>query len=506
MKSNDQEILWPLIDIRDKTLEKMRAQLTDKEAVIQELKTAHAEAQVQLEQSEKLLQQQGSELAENKHLLAASEARETATNIANKAVITELKKAYKDAQANLKQYGNIIEQQNNELVECRRELKACEKSSAQLADRDRIISLLDDAKTSLNVNGSGETNLALVKGLEEKEAVIKELAKALDAYRGAFGLLGWLIRPAIRLMVAIAGLKNSLIAKVAPRLGKLNQYPPRALRLPKSYQKTITLAETPQVSIVTPSFRQAAFISRTIQSVLNQDYPDLEYFVQDGGSDDGTVEILNSVENSLAGWESKPDSGQSHAINQGFAHTSGDIMAWLNSDDLLLPGAIHTVVQYFNLHPQVDVVYGNRLLIDENDREIGRWVLPGHDNEVLSWVDFIPQETLFWRRRIWDRVGSQVDESFRFAMDWDLLVRMRDLGAKFAHIPRFLGAFRIHEHQKTSANINEIGHQEMDRIRKRLLGEVPEYKEVRKAIFPYLLKHKVFDLAHGIKVGLQERF
>jgi GT2 family glycosyltransferase len=148
-------------------------------------------------------------------------------------------------------------------------------------------------------------------------------------------------------------------------------------------------------------------------------------------------------------------------------------------------------------------VYGDRLLIDESDMEIGRWIMPGHDSEVLSWADYVPQETLFWRRRIWDRVGGQIDESFKFAMDWDLLVRFRDAGARFAHIPRFLGAFRIHEHQKTSAAINEIGHKEMDRIREKLLGRVPGHMEVRKAVIPFLLKHVSTHMAYRVKSTLR---
>src|SRR6202162_2378644 len=98
-------------------------------------------------------------------------------------------------------------------------------------------------------------------------------------------------------------------------------------------------------------------------------------------------------------------------------------MAWLNSDDIMLPGALAYVATYFNQHPGIDVVYGHRILIHENDQQNGRWVMPGHNYDLLSWADYIPQETLFWRRRIWDKVGGRVDESFRFAMDWDLLVR-----------------------------------------------------------------------------------
>jgi GT2 family glycosyltransferase len=114
-------------------------------------------------------------------------------------------------------------------------------------------------------------------------------------------------------------------------------------------------------------------------------------------------------------------------------------------------------------------------------------------------VDYIPQETLFWRRSIWDKAGGHIDESFRFAMDWDLLVRLRDAGAKFAHIPRFLGAFRVHEQQKTSAAMNEIGHQEMDRIRKRLHGRVPPQEEIQNATLPFLRKHILADMLYRIK-------
>jgi len=177
-------------------------------------------------------------------------------------------------------------------------------------------------------------------------------------------------------------------------------------------------------------------------------------------------------------------------------------MAWLNSDDLLLPGALACVANYFARHPEVDVVYGNRLLIDEDDMEIGRWILPGHDNEVLSWVDYVPQESLFWRRSIWEKVGGNVDESFRFAMDWDLLLRFRDAGAQFAHIPCFLGAFRVHAQQKSSAAMSDVGVPEMNRIRERILGRVPSMKEIQKAVKPFLARHVAVDMAYRIKVRI----
>jgi len=273
----------------------------------------------------------------------------------------------------------------------------------------------------------------------------------------------------------------------------LRQYPPRPLpsmRVPAAPAQ----GQCPRITIVTPSYRQEAFIERTIRSVLDQGYPETEYIVQDGGSADGTRSILYRYQARLASWESRRDDGQAQAINRGFARSTGEIMAWLNSDDILLPGTLAYVAEYFRQHPDVDVIYGYRLCIDEEDRHIGRWVLPRHDDEVLSWADFVPQETLFWRRRIWEKAGACVDESFHFAMDWDLLLRFRAAGARFARVPRFLGGFRIHAQQKTSAAIDEVGFDEMNRLRQRVLGRVPAMREIRRAVAPYLVRHVARDL------------
>jgi glycosyltransferase involved in cell wall biosynthesis len=462
----------------------------------------NTDLRVALEEKEAVIQRQHEVLkkAENDHRLLIKDLEE------KEAVIQELKAAYENAQVQLGQRGSVIQQQADELSLSKQLLGASEAKvhamALQIGERDKTIQILSDSHVFASISGSKHTNLALVKSLEEKESVIQDLAKALDAYRAAFGIFGYLSRPVSHTLAAIAGVRNRFRATVAPRLGNLYQYTPRPMCLPPSYEKAITLLDAPKVSIVTPSFKQAGYIGRTIDGVLSQNYPNLEYFVQDGGSQDGTVEILNRYGNRLTGWESKPDGGQSQAINLGFTRTTGEIMAWLNSDDVLLPGAINAIVDYFNRHPDIDVVYGDRLLIDENDQEIGRWIVPGHDSNVLAWADYVPQETVFWRRRVWDKVGSRVDESFRFAMDWDLLVRFRDAGARFAHIPRFLGAFRIHDQQKTSASINDIGHKEMGRIRERLLGRVPSHKEIRKAVLPFLLRHVAFDMAYRIKTRL----
>jgi hypothetical protein len=177
-------------------------------------------------------------------------------------------------------------------------------------------------------------------------------------------------------------------------------------------------------------------------------------------------------------------------------------MAWLNSDDVLFPGSLARVADFFAHNPEVDVVYGHRVLIDVDDREVGRWLLPPHDGEVLSWADFVPQETLFWRRRIWEKVGGQIDESFRFAMDWDLLLRFREAGARFARLPVFLGGFRVHPQQKTSAGISDIGFTEMNRLRQRTLGRVPTQKEIMRAVVPYMMRHTATHLGWRVRMRL----
>ena len=353
------------------------------------------------------------------------------------------------------------------------------RASQSLAENVELRRILEEKHEAL---------MQLTQSLEEKEVHIQEISKTLDFYRSLDK--GYIQR----VVTIVQKSKHRLRAIFAFRLGNLNQHNPKELRLPVHYVQAIHINQSPKISIVTPSFNQANFIERTIKSVLNQNYPNLEYFVQDGGSQDGTEEILSTYTDNLTGWESRPDNGQSQAINLGFAKTSGEIMAWLNSDDILLPGALNYVADYFNRHPDVDVIYGHRILINEDDQQIGRWMLPQHDDEILSWADYIPQETLFWRRQIWEKAGGQIDESFYFAMDWDLLIRFREAGARFARLPRFLGGFRIHVLQKSSAEISGIGIQEMTRIRERILGRVPSDAEIYRAVMPYMYRHIVTDL------------
>jgi glycosyltransferase involved in cell wall biosynthesis len=270
--------------------------------------------------------------------------------------------------------------------------------------------------------------------------------------------------------------------------------------VPRHYADPLNHTPQQRISVVTASFNQGDFIARTVKSLLEQGYPHLEYIVQDGGSQDGTVAALEPFVASFAHFDSAPDGGFAQGLNLGFQHATGDILAYLNSDDVLLPGALGYVAAYFDAHPDVDVVYGHRVVIDEYDAEIGRWVLPPHDDEVLSWADYVPQETLFWRRKIWEQVGAAVDESFRFAVDWDLLVRFREVGAKMHRLPRFLGGFRVHPHQKTSAEMQSLGNSEMDRIRERCHGRRVSPSEVDSSLRPYLRKHILFHKLYRLGV------
>ena len=183
------------------------------------------------------------------------------------------------------------------------------------------------------------------------------------------------------------------------------------------------------------------------------------------------------------------------------AHATGEIMAYLNSDDLLLPGALAYVADFFRKHPDVEVVYGHRLLVDERGEEIGRWVLPSHDDAVLPFADYIPQETMFWRRSAWEKVGSKLNESFRFAMDWDLILRFREAGCQFRRLPRFLGAFRVCEQQKTKCLIETVGRLEMKRLRRQHVGHIPTHREIRRAMRPYLVRHWVLDKLYSLGVA-----
>lgn len=221
----------------------------------------------------------------------------------------------------------------------------------------------------------------------------------------------------------------------------------------------------PKISIVTPSYNHARFVAWTARSVLLQRYPNLEYVWMDGGSRDNTVEVLEPYLDRFAHFVSERDKGQSDAVHRGFQKCTGDIMAYLNSDDMLAPGALHWIAHFFDEHPEVDAVYSHRVTVDGRNKAIWYWLLPEHSDWYLTRWMLIPQETCFWRRRIFEKCGN-VDPTFRFALDYDLFVRFMREG-KMHRADRFLGVFRQHEEAKTSTLLETVGAEEVRKVWKR---------------------------------------
>ncbi len=203
-----------------------------------------------------------------------------------------------------------------------------------------------------------------------------------------------------------------------------------------------------RVTIVTPSFNQAPYLEATIQSVLIQDYPEIEYFIMDGGSTDGSLEIIKKYADKLAGWVSEPDKGQTDAINKGFTRATGDVLAWLNSDDTYEPGAVTQAVELLAQHPQISMIYGDCNYIDEAGRVIGRFPAAKTDYRRLrEGYVHIPQQASFFRADLVRRVG-QLDPTFYFAMDYDLWVRLAKIAPPL-YVPHLWANFRLHRDAKT---------------------------------------------------------
>jgi glycosyltransferase involved in cell wall biosynthesis len=209
------------------------------------------------------------------------------------------------------------------------------------------------------------------------------------------------------------------------------------------------MVDWPKVSVITPSYNQARFLEETILSVLTQDYPNIEYIIIDGGSTDGSVEIIRKYANRLAYWVSEPDDGQSDAINKGLQHATGEIWAWMNSDDLYLPGAIQQAVEYLRAEPEVGVVYGDCSLIGANGEQLGG--PPAQDFDLYTYVlhcnNYIPSGSTFIRSQVLRQIGN-MDVDFHMIMDMDYWIRA-GMHFAFGHINKPLSLYRTYPSAKT---------------------------------------------------------
>jgi glycosyltransferase involved in cell wall biosynthesis len=220
----------------------------------------------------------------------------------------------------------------------------------------------------------------------------------------------------------------------------------------------------PRITLVTPSFQQADFLKATIESVVDQAYLDLEYFVYDGGSTDGSVEIIKDRSSWIDYWQSQPDGGQAAAINAGWTRATGEILGWLNSDDQLLPGALHRIGELFLDHPEADLIYGRMDLVDPAGRILGTLGEPYRRRTMLFSRNVVPQPAAFVRRAAIDRLG-QLDESLGYVMDFELWLRLTADRPPLA-VPETLARAVVHGATKTFAGRDAMA-SERHRIRLR---------------------------------------
>jgi glycosyltransferase involved in cell wall biosynthesis len=212
-----------------------------------------------------------------------------------------------------------------------------------------------------------------------------------------------------------------------------------------------TLSANPKVSIITPSFNQGRYLEASIRSVLGQTYPDIEFIVVDGASKDESVEIIHKYQSHFAWWVSEKDQGHADALNKGFSHATGEILAWLNSDDLYYPNAVAEAVSVLQQHPGVGMVYGDAQLIDDAGAVVGQFASRQTDyRRLLRGSVHIPQATTFFRTGLWRRVGP-LDLSLFFSFDYDLWVKLAKV-SQLLYVPKRWAQFRIHEAGKTIVN------------------------------------------------------
>ena len=223
----------------------------------------------------------------------------------------------------------------------------------------------------------------------------------------------------------------------------------------------------PKISIITPSFNQGMYLEETILSIIGQNYPNLEYIIIDGGSTDNSVEIIKKYEKHLAYWVSEKDKGQSDAINKGFKKATGEIVCWLNSDDILVENALLNVANFFSENPDMDVVNGNLILIDKSSNILsGYFILKQKNWYAKRGIYYISQPSMFWKRRVIDSIGL-LREDLHTQMDKEFLIRIFENNFKIGRLEKILAGFRIHIDSKGALGAgSEINVRDVSKLEK----------------------------------------
>jgi glycosyltransferase involved in cell wall biosynthesis len=261
-------------------------------------------------------------------------------------------------------------------------------------------------------------------------------------------------------------------------------------------------SEWPRLSIVTPSYNQGKFLEATIRSVLLQGYPNLEYIIIDGGSSDHSVEIIKKYEKHLFYWHSQKDKGQADAINQGLEKSSGEILGWINSDDLYVKGTFSKIVRSFHSHPNYIVVHGDRILLNEIGEVTGWMRLTSFEPKTCIYN--VCSETAFWQRSAMQKVGI-LNDHLRFAMDLEFFCRLYKQG-KFLKLNEYLGYFRCY-HENKSSTIYHVGQEEAETAWRQLFGSDKINSEPqKKKNFLRLLRLSTELIQHPILVGFPYLF
>ena len=218
-------------------------------------------------------------------------------------------------------------------------------------------------------------------------------------------------------------------------------------------ETAINAQNWPAISVIVPSYNQGRFVRQTLDSILEQGYPNLELIVMDGGSDDETVDILEEYSPHLSHWVSEPDNGQSHAINKGFAVATGSLVGWLNSDDLYLPKSMFQAASYMLEHPDCDVVFSDYVFIDESGDVLKRRREIPFDFSTYLW----PRDCYhancagMCRRQVFEETGG-VRQDLDYSMDYEFYLRLASQGFRVDHVREFWGAYRFHEESKSVAD------------------------------------------------------